>query len=75
MPGRSYNTGDYRYGFIGAENDNEVAGTGNTQNHMFRSYDTRLGRYKSLDPLFRDCLLYTSPSPRDLSTSRMPSSA
>ena len=25
--------------------------------------------------LFRACLLYTSPSPRDLSTSRMPSSA
>ena len=25
--------------------------------------------------LMRDCLLYTSPSPRDLSTSRMPSSA
>ena len=25
--------------------------------------------------LFYDCLLYTSPSPRDLSTSRMPSSA
>ena len=25
--------------------------------------------------LYRDCLLYTSPSPRDLSTSRMPSSA
>eukprot|EP00831_Metopus_contortus_P025081 TRINITY_DN21712_c0_g1_i2.p2 TRINITY_DN21712_c0_g1~~TRINITY_DN21712_c0_g1_i2.p2 ORF type:complete len:118 (+),score=14.81 TRINITY_DN21712_c0_g1_i2:385-738(+) len=25
--------------------------------------------------LFNDCLLYTSPSPRDLSTSRMPSSA
>ena len=24
---------------------------------------------------FTDCLLYTSPSPRDLSTSRMPSSA
>ena len=23
----------------------------------------------------QDCLLYTSPSPRDLSTSRMPSSA
>ena len=23
----------------------------------------------------KDCLLYTSPSPRDLSTSRMPSSA
>ena len=26
-------------------------------------------------PLAADCLLYTSPSPRDLSTSRMPSSA
>ena len=25
--------------------------------------------------LFETCLLYTSPSPRDLSTSRMPSSA
>ena len=24
---------------------------------------------------YQDCLLYTSPSPRDLSTSRMPSSA
>ena len=24
---------------------------------------------------YADCLLYTSPSPRDLSTSRMPSSA
>ena len=26
-------------------------------------------------PEIGDCLLYTSPSPRDLSTSRMPSSA
>eukprot|EP00831_Metopus_contortus_P060180 TRINITY_DN52083_c0_g1_i4.p1 TRINITY_DN52083_c0_g1~~TRINITY_DN52083_c0_g1_i4.p1 ORF type:complete len:110 (-),score=22.41 TRINITY_DN52083_c0_g1_i4:136-465(-) len=25
--------------------------------------------------IFKNCLLYTSPSPRDLSTSRMPSSA
>ena len=28
-----------------------------------------------LTSFFRSCLLYTSPSPRDLSTSRMPSSA
>ena len=27
------------------------------------------------DPQSNNCLLYTSPSPRDLSTSRMPSSA
>ena len=26
-------------------------------------------------PLYRDCLLYTSPSPRDSTLSRMPSSA
>ena len=25
--------------------------------------------------IYKNCLLYTSPSPRDLSTSRMPSSA
>ena len=29
----------------------------------------------NLEKLFKSCLLYTSPSPRDLSTSRMPSSA
>ena len=28
-----------------------------------------------MDVMIRTCLLYTSPSPRDLSTSRMPSSA
>ena len=28
-----------------------------------------------VDKNLKDCLLYTSPSPRDLSTSRMPSSA
>ena len=32
-------------------------------------------RGKCLDDLKQSCLLYTSPSPRDLSTSRMPSSA
>ena len=39
------------------------------ERHIRRSdvYDLR--------PLLRTCLLYTSPSPRDLSTSRMPSSA
>ena len=30
---------------------------------------------RAAETLFMDCLLYTSPSPRDLSTSRMPSSA
>ena len=32
-------------------------------------------KYRWTDRLIWTCLLYTSPSPRDLSTSRMPSSA
>ena len=34
-----------------------------------------LGRSLAPIPFSSSCLLYTSPSPRDLSTSRMPSSA
>ena len=34
-------------------------------------WDTIMQRKEKI----KDCLLYTSPSPRDLSTSRMPSSA
>ena len=41
---------------------------------LIRSYRQRGHLIASLDPL-GICLLYTSPSPRDLSTSRMPSSA
>eukprot|EP00831_Metopus_contortus_P078357 TRINITY_DN7564_c0_g1_i5.p3 TRINITY_DN7564_c0_g1~~TRINITY_DN7564_c0_g1_i5.p3 ORF type:complete len:132 (-),score=20.25 TRINITY_DN7564_c0_g1_i5:119-514(-) len=37
---------------------------------IYRSKDSSKGEEKSYN-----CLLYTSPSPRDLSTSRMPSSA
>ena len=41
---------------------------------VFVVHRTREG-YSRGDALDSDCLLYTSPSPRDLSTSRMPSSA
>ena len=34
-----------------------------------------LSGVKAVNPKYETCLLYTSPSPRDLSTSRMPSSA
>jgi RHS repeat-associated protein len=47
-------TGAYRYGFNGKENDNEVKGTGNQQDYGLRIYDPRLGRFLSVDPLFRD---------------------
>ena len=36
---------------------------------------TKKGKRNLKDEKKRICLLYTSPSPRDLSTSRMPSSA
>ena len=39
------------------------------------SVNTHLVFFKRQDQSYMACLLYTSPSPRDLSTSRMPSSA
>ena len=39
------------------------------------SYASKAFLCKAIAKLVHDCLLYTSPSPRDLSTSRMPSSA
>jgi RHS repeat-associated protein len=52
MPGRKFSGGSqYRYGFNGKENDNEVKGEGNQQDYGMRIYDTRLGRFLSVDPL------------------------
>jgi len=52
MPGRNFSAGNgYRYGFTGKENDNEVKGEGNQQDYGMRIYDTRLGRFLSVDPL------------------------
>ena len=52
MPGRKYAASvGYRYGFNGKENDNEVKGDGNQQDYGMRIYDTRLGKFLSVDPL------------------------
>ncbi|NVK63402.1 MAG: hypothetical protein HWE22_02395 [Flavobacteriales bacterium] len=51
MPNRHGSLADYRYAFNGMEVDNEVSGEGNSYTTMFRQYDPRLGRWKSLDPL------------------------
>jgi RHS repeat-associated protein len=51
MPGRNYSSGDYRYGFNGMEEDNEVKGDGNSYDFGARIYDPRVGRWLSLDPL------------------------
>ncbi|MCJ8290813.1 MAG: hypothetical protein HRT58_14265 [Crocinitomicaceae bacterium] len=51
MPNRHGSLADYRYAFNGMEVDNDVSGDGNSYTTMFRQYDPRLGRWKSLDPL------------------------
>ena len=53
MPGRQYSSGTgYRFGFNGQEIDNEVVGLGNTLDFGARIYDSRLGSFKSIDPLY-----------------------
>lgn len=49
MPGRRNNNDQYRFGFNGKENDNEVKGTGNSIDFGDRMQDPRLGRWLSID--------------------------
>jgi len=54
LPGRNASSGDYRYGFNGMEKDDEIKSSGNSYDFNARIYDSRLGRFLSLDPLARD---------------------
>ncbi len=60
MPGRSYSSTAYKYGFNGKEKDDEVKGSGNTMDFGARMYDSRLGRWFAVDP---KAAQYTSYSP------------
>jgi RHS repeat-associated protein len=53
MPGRKYSlpNSNYRYGFNGMEKDNDIEGEGNAYTTEYRIYDSRLGRWFSLDPV------------------------
>jgi RHS repeat-associated protein len=51
VPNRYGNSGAYRYGFNGKENDNEVIGEGNFQDYGMRMYNPRIGRFFNVDPL------------------------
>ncbi|HLA57368.1 MAG TPA: RHS repeat-associated core domain-containing protein, partial [Puia sp.] len=60
MPNRTYTaSSNYRYGFNGKENDNEVKGIGNEIDYGMRIYDTRVGRFLSVDPLMKEFPWYT----------------
>jgi RHS repeat-associated protein len=53
MTGRTFSSEKYRFGFNGKENDNEVKGQGAQQDYGMRIYDPRLGKFLSVDPLFK----------------------
>ena len=60
MPGRSFTSESYRYGFNGKEKDDEVKGGSGTQyDYGFRIYDPKIAKFLSVDPLTKDFPFYT----------------
>lgn len=53
QPGRSVNTGVYRFGFNGQEMNNDVKGVGNSYTALFWEYDSRIGRRWNIDPVYK----------------------
>lgn len=53
MPDRQETTQSYAFGFHGLERDDEVKGEGNSYTTEFRQYDPRIGRWLSVDQLFK----------------------
>ncbi|MCF8255005.1 MAG: hypothetical protein K9H61_13950 [Bacteroidia bacterium] len=49
MPERSWQGSEYRFGFNGKENDDEINGA--IIDYGMRSYDSRIGRFIKVDPL------------------------
>ena len=62
MPGRKFSSGEYRFGFNGMENEEEISS--GHKNTKFRKLDTRIGRWLSVDPAAE---MYYSWSPYSLS--------
>jgi hypothetical protein len=53
MPGRSFSTPGYSYGFNGQEKDDEVKGSGNSMTAEFWEYDSRLARRWNGDQIYK----------------------
>jgi RHS repeat-associated protein len=51
LAGRTFSSESYRFRFNGMENDDETYGDGNALDFGARIYDSRLGRWMSVDPL------------------------
>jgi RHS repeat-associated protein len=54
VPNKHGTSCDYRFGFNGMQKDDELKGEGNSLNYTFRMHDPRVGRFFSVDPLFKD---------------------
>ncbi|MBP7399737.1 MAG: hypothetical protein KA954_09145 [Chitinophagales bacterium] len=68
-PGRTWSAGsEYRFGFQNQESDDEISGEGNTIAFNYRMYDSRIGRFFSIDPLTMD---YPWNSPYNFSENRV----
>ncbi len=59
VPNRHGSNDNYRYGFNGKEKDDGVKGEGVQYDYGFRVYDARLGKFLSVDPLFKDYAMLT----------------
>jgi RHS repeat-associated protein len=62
QPGKTFTlsgSSNYRYGFNGKENDDEVKGQGLQQDYGARIYDPRIGKFLSMDPLQVQFPFYT----------------
>ena len=51
LPNRYESTNEYRYRFNGMEKDDEIKGERNSYTTEFRQYDSRIGRWLSIDPV------------------------
>jgi len=54
IPKRYADSQEYRYGFQGQEKDDEIKGEGNSISYKYRMHDPRVGRFFSVDPLFKE---------------------
>jgi RHS repeat-associated protein len=54
VPRRHSSLESDNYGFQGQEKDDELKGEGNSLNYTFRMHDPRVGRFLSLDSLFKE---------------------
>ena len=68
VPNRHSSSDSYRYGFQGQEKDDEIKGEGNSLDFEFRMFDSRLGKFLSLDPLTKS---YPWNSPYAFSENRV----